>query len=114
VPKPLESLSRSLADKSKFKTEDGTVLMMLKRLLYMAEKRVFVLSASRSSCSPVTIAIPNKQIIDSKQSVALAINDRTYIENALMSKCIIPRDKPDISGSALMTIFQSKILQNKA
>jgi hypothetical protein len=84
VPKPLESLSRSLADKSKFKTEDGTVLMMLKRLLYMAEKRVFVLSASRSSCSPVTIAIPNKQIIDSKQSVALAINDRTYIENNLI------------------------------
>jgi hypothetical protein len=84
VPKPLESLSRSLADKSKYKTEDGTVLMMLKRLLYMAEKRVFVLSASRSSCSPVTIAIPNKQIIDSKKSVALAINDRTYIENNLI------------------------------
>jgi len=84
VPKPLENLSRSLADKSKYKTEDGTVLMMLKRLLYMAEKRVFVLSASRSSCSPVTIAIPNKQIIDSKKSVALAINDRTYIENNLI------------------------------
>ena len=84
VPKPLESLSRSLADKSKYKAEDGTVMMMLKRLLYMAEKRVFVLSASRSTCSPVTIAIPNKQIIDSKQSVALAINDRTYIENNLI------------------------------
>jgi len=84
VPKPLESLSRSLADKSKYKAEDGTVMMMLKRLLYMAEKRVFVLSASRSTCSPVTIAMPNKQIIDSKQSVALAINDRTYIENNLI------------------------------
>lgn len=84
VPKPLENLSRSLADKSKYKAEDGTVMMMLKRLLYMAEKRVFVLSASRSTCSPVTIAIPNKQIIDSKKSVALAINDRTYIENNLI------------------------------
>ena len=84
VPKPLENLSRSLADKSKYKAEDGTVLMMLKRLMYMAEKRVFVYSASRSTCSPVTIAIPNKQILDSKQSVTLAINDRTYIENNLI------------------------------
>ena len=84
VPKPLQSLSRSLADKSKFKSADGTAMMMLKRLLYMAEKRVFVLSANRSTCSPVTIAMPNKQIIDSKQSVALNINDRTYIENSLI------------------------------
>ena len=84
VPKPLQSLSRSLADKSKFKAADGTAMMMLKRLLYMAEKRVFVLSASRSACSPVTIAMPYQQIIDSKQSVALAINDRTYIENNLI------------------------------
>jgi len=84
VPKPLQSLSRSLADKSKFKSDDGTAMMMLKRLLYMAEKRVFVLSANRSACSPVTIAMPNKQIIDSKQSVALSINDRTYIENNLI------------------------------
>ena len=84
VPKPLQSLSRSLADKSKFKSDDGTAMMMLKRLLYMAEKRVFVLSANRSACSPVTIAMPNKQIIDSKQSVALNINDRTYIENSLI------------------------------
>jgi hypothetical protein len=84
VPKPLESLSRSLADKSKFKAEDGTAMMMLKRLLYMAEKGVFVLSASRSSCSPVTIAIPKQQILNSKQSVFLAINDRTYIEDNLI------------------------------
>ena len=84
VPKPLQSLSRSLADKSKFKAEDGTVMMMLKRLLYLAEKRVFVLSANRSTCSPVTIAIPNKQVMESSQSVALAINDRTYIENNLI------------------------------
>lgn len=84
VPKPLQNLSRSLADKSKFLTADGKVMMMLKRLLYMAEKRVFVLSASRSVCSPVTIAIPNSQIIDSDESVFLAINDRTYIENELI------------------------------
>ncbi|MBT8583371.1 hypothetical protein G6694_01865 [Polynucleobacter paneuropaeus] len=84
VPKPLQSLSRSLADKSKFKAADGTAMAMLKRLLYMAEKRVFVLSANRSACSPVTIVMPNKQIIDSKKSVALGINDRTYIENSLI------------------------------
>ncbi|MBU3551183.1 hypothetical protein [Polynucleobacter sp. MWH-Berg-3C6] len=84
VPKPLESLSRSLADKSKFKADDGTAMMMLKRLLYMAEKRVFVLSASRSTCSPVTIAIPKKQIIDGNKDVFLAINDRTYIEDNLI------------------------------
>ena len=84
VPKPLQGLSRSLADKSKFKAEDGTQTRMLKRLLYMAEKRVFVLSSNRGSCSTTTIAIPNQQIIDSNENVALAINDRTYIENNLI------------------------------
>lgn len=84
VPKPLQSLSPSLADNSKFKTEDGKALKMLKRLLFMAEKRVFVLSNSRSECSPVTIAIPNKQIMDGKADAFLAINDRTYVEDNLI------------------------------
>lgn len=84
LPKPLQGLSGSLADKSKFKSADGQQMSMLKRLLYMAEKRVFVLSANRSKCSPVTIAIPTSQIMDSTQNVALAINDRTYIENGLI------------------------------
>lgn len=84
VPKPMQGLSRSLADKSKFKAEDGKAMMMLRRLLYMAEKRAFVLSNSRSACSPVTIALPSSQIMDAKESVALNINDRTYIENSLI------------------------------
>jgi hypothetical protein len=84
VPKPMQGLSRSLADKSKFKAEDGKPMQMLKRLLYMAEKRVFVLSANRSACSPVTIALPSSQIMDAKENVALNINDRTYIENSLI------------------------------
>lgn len=84
VPKPMQGLSRSLADKSKFKAEDGKAMMMLRRLLYMAEKRAFVLSNSRSACSVVTIALPSSQIMDAKESVALNINDRTYIENSLI------------------------------
>ena len=35
-------------------------------------------------CSPVTIAIPKQQILDSKKNVFLAINDRTYIEDNLI------------------------------
>ena len=42
VPKPLENLSRSLADKSKAKTKDGKVMDSLKRLLYMSKEGVFL------------------------------------------------------------------------
>lgn len=84
VPKPLQSLSRSLADKSKFKAADGSTMMMLKRLLYKADERLFMLSANRSVCSPITFAFPNNHILDSKKDVALGINDRTYIENNLI------------------------------
>ena len=81
VPKPLENLSRSLADKSKAKTKDGKVMDSLKRLLYMSKEGVFLLSANRSDCSVVTIASPKRKIMSSKHDVAMSVNDSTWIEN---------------------------------
>ena len=75
VPKPLENLSRSLADKSKAKTKDGKVMDSLKRLLYMSKEGVFLLSANRSDCSVVTIASPKRKIMSSKHDVAMSVND---------------------------------------
>lgn len=84
LPIPMKQMARSLNEPSPYKDEDGKRINKLKRVLYMAQKRVFVLSANRSSCSPVTIAMPNKGIVDSKEDVFLAINDRTYIEDSLL------------------------------
>lgn len=81
VPKALESISRSLADKSKAKTDDGKVMDSLKRLLFMSKEGVFLLSANRSDCSVVTIATPKRKIMSSKHDVAMSVNDSTWIES---------------------------------
>lgn len=86
VPKALEGISRSLADKSKAKTDDGKVMDSLKRLLYMSKEGVFLLSANRSDCSVVTIANPKQKVMSSKQNVAMRVQDGTWIEdNAIHS-----------------------------
>ena len=81
VPKALESLSRSLADKSKAKTDDGKVMDSLKRLLYRSKEGVFLLSANRSACSVVTVATPKQKVMSSKQNVAMRVQDGTWIED---------------------------------
>lgn len=84
LPLPMKQMARSLNEPSSHKDEDGKRINKLKRVLYMAQKRVFILSANRSSCSPVTIAMPNKGIVEGKEDVFLAINDRTFIEDYLL------------------------------
>lgn len=85
LPYAMRSMSAMLADSSKYKTDDGkTVMKQLKRLLYVASSGTFVLSANRSQCSVVTVAKPTTAIIDTDEDVALAVGDRTYIENNLI------------------------------
>ncbi len=86
LPAKIAGMAPSLADNSKYKVEDGSkeVMKQLKRLLFMAKTGEFVLSANRSECSVVTYAKPYSPIFDTADDVALAVNDRTYIENNLI------------------------------
>lgn len=84
LPNSMRTMSSMLADNSKYKTEDGKAIKQLKRLLYVAKDKSFVLSANRSNCSVVTAVKPLFSIITAKEDVALAVGDRTYIENNLI------------------------------
>ena len=81
LPYSIRTMSAALAEPSKHKTSEGKPTKQLKRLLYRAGDKTFVLSTNRSECGVVTIAEPKVTIINSKVDVALAVGDRTYIEN---------------------------------
>jgi hypothetical protein len=86
LPSKIAKLAAALTDDSKFKVKEGSkeVMKQLKRLLYIAKDGKFVLSANRSDCSVVTVATPFATIFDVDTDVALAVNDRTFIENNLI------------------------------
>ena len=86
VPTKMASLTRDLEDISSYKVEGSNkeYMKQLKRLLYVGSNNEFVLSANRAVCSVVTIAKPFKKILKTDKLVALAVNDRTYIENNLI------------------------------
>jgi len=84
LPSSIAKLAPDLAENSKYKGDNDKPMQQLKRLLYVAKEAKFVLSENRSTCSTVTIATPHANIINSEQDVALAVRDRTYIENNLI------------------------------
>lgn len=85
LPSKIAALTASLADNSKYKVSDSNELMkQLKRLLYVAKDGTFVLSANRSECSVVSVATPFAPIFKTTDDLALAVGDRTYIENNLI------------------------------
>lgn len=85
LPSKIAALAPSLVDNSKYKAETtGETMKQLKRLLYVGKDGNFVLSANRSECSVVTIAMPRIQIFNTTDDIALAVGDRTYIENKLI------------------------------
>ncbi len=87
LPTSIANLSATLADTCNYKIGNKTEKRkQLKRLMYVAADGYFILSANRSSCSVITIAKPIKSIFTKKEKedLALAVNDRTYIENELI------------------------------
>lgn len=84
LPSSIAKLASDLAENSKYIGDNDKPMKQLKRLLYIASEGKFVLSENRSACSPVTIATPHANIINSENDVVLAVRDRTYIENNLI------------------------------
>lgn len=84
LPSSIAKLAADLAENSKYKGDNDKPMKQLKRLLYIASEGKFVLSENRSACSPVTIATPHANILNSENDVVLAVRDRTYIENNLI------------------------------
>jgi hypothetical protein len=84
LPSSIAKLATELAENSKYKGDKDKPMQQLKRVLYIAKEAKFVLSENRSTCSTVTIATPHTNIIQSEDDVALAVRDRTYIENNLI------------------------------
>jgi hypothetical protein len=85
LPTSMRTMSAALAENSKYKTADEkTIMKQLKRLMYTAKDKSFILSLNRSECSVVTVAKPLSSIIAAKTDVVLAVGDRTYIENNLI------------------------------
>ena len=87
LPTKIADLAPSLVDTCNYKPGNKTLKRkQLKRLMYIAKDGTFVLSTNRSSCSVVTTANPIQQIFKKKEKkdLALAVNDRTYIENNLI------------------------------
>lgn len=84
LPSSIAKLAADLAENSKYKGDKDKPMKQLKRLLYIASEGKFVLSENRSACSPVTIATPHANILNSENDVVLAVRDRTYIEHNLI------------------------------
>jgi hypothetical protein len=82
LPPQVAGIADSLADQTKYeapKDEEGKgggKMKQLKRLLYVAKSKTFVLSANRSNCSVVTVAKPKFNIFDASNDLALAVGDR--------------------------------------
>lgn len=87
LPAKISKLAPSLVDISNFKDVGVKVASKkLKRVLYVASKQEFILSENRSACSVVTVVSPISPIFTKKvkEDLALAVIDRTYIENNLI------------------------------
>jgi hypothetical protein len=87
LPTQIAGISDSLTDLSKYSVPEDKgkgKMKQLKRLLYVANGKVFVLSANRSDCSVVTIAKPKYNIFNASNDLALAVGDRRYIEANLI------------------------------
>lgn len=90
LPSQIAGMADAYADLTKYeapkdeKGRGGGKMKQLKRLLYVAKNKAFVLSANRSDCSVVTIAKPKYKIFDANNDLALAVGDRRYVEANLI------------------------------
>lgn len=84
VPFEMRRVARRLNESSKDKDDNGKVMMRLRRLLYMAKEKVFLLSATRGASSVVTVSYPLQPIVSMKENGYLVINDRNFIEDEIL------------------------------
>jgi len=86
LPTQFEKHRYSLAPKSKVKTELEKPMKQVKRLLYRAATKDFLLSENRTDCSVVTIATPIDFAFRTNTDTFLNANDRTFIEQKIIQE----------------------------
>lgn len=88
LPVAMEKHRYSLQDTIKLTADDGSTAKYSqnKRVLFRSKQQDILLSENRSSCSVVTIAKPKAKVLASKQDVFLNVNDRRYLEQAIVQR----------------------------
>lgn len=86
LPITLEKHRYTLADATKQKGEDGTLVRQNKRVLFRKKFGDIVLSENRTACSVVTVVKPKSAAIVASKDVFLNVNDRRYIEQAIIQQ----------------------------
>ena len=88
IPLTIEQHRDRLQDSKKITTANGEVLTVkqYKRLLFRKQQRDIVLSENRTACSVVTVVKPNARILASSKDVFLRVQDRRYLEQAIIQQ----------------------------
>jgi hypothetical protein len=61
-------------------------MKQIRRLIYRAKEKNFLLSENRADCSVVTIAKPRNFSLNVKEDIFLSANDRNFIEQEIIQK----------------------------
>jgi len=85
-PIEFEKFRHSLSLRSKIKDENNKPMKQIRRLIYRAKEKDFLLSENRADCSVVTIAKPIKFTLNVKENIFLSANDRNFIEQEIIQK----------------------------
>jgi hypothetical protein len=121
LPLALEKHRYKLIDSKNVFLEDGRVFKSSqnKRVLFRKKQGDIVFSENRTSCSVVTIATPNNAPLLSSKDVFLNVNDRRYIEQALVQRNELSlytsndKDKVPVLRDADVKASHKLVLENK-
>ncbi len=88
IPESLERHRDALQDSVRIKDADGNMqtVKQYKRLLFRKQHGDIVLSENRTACSVVTVVKPKASILASSKDVFLRVQDRRYLEQAIIQK----------------------------
>jgi hypothetical protein len=88
LPIAMEKHRYKLPDSQKVTAEDGSVLKVSqnKRVLFRKIQKDILLSENRTGCSVVTIVKPKTHVLTSSKDVFLNVNDRRYLEQAIIQR----------------------------
>lgn len=86
LPVALEKHRYTLADATKQKNSEGKPIRQNKRVLFRKGEGDVLFSENRTDCAVVTIAKPVHMPIASSEDVFLNVNDRRYIEQAIIQQ----------------------------
>lgn len=86
LPITLEKNRYRLAELSGYKDEQGKGVRQNKRVLFRAKTQDVLLSENRGDCSVVTVFKPKHMPLNINTDVFLSVNDRRYLENAIIQQ----------------------------